>query len=193
MTALPALFMLTVLAADPLGPGDHNRKLTVDDRERTYLVHVPKGYDSNKPTPVVLILHGAGTNAVITVAFTGMSKKSDEAGFVAVPFAGPNNGTPKFLTFKSVEETVRIWCKINDCPQEPQVTDVPDKEDDGTKVRTKTYGPAKDGAEVVLIEIEGGGHTWPGQKAPISFLGRSTLDISANDLMWDFFQKHPMK
>ena len=24
-------------------------------------------------------------------------------------------------------------------------------------------------------------------------LGKSTKDISANDLMWEFFQKHPMK
>jgi polyhydroxybutyrate depolymerase len=24
-------------------------------------------------------------------------------------------------------------------------------------------------------------------------LGRATKDISANDLMWEFFQKHPMK
>jgi polyhydroxybutyrate depolymerase len=45
----------------------------------------------------------------------------------------------------------------------------------------------------VLIEIEGGGHTWSGQKEPISLIGKSSLDISANDLMWVFFQKHPMK
>jgi polyhydroxybutyrate depolymerase len=60
-------------------------------------------------------------------------------------------------------------------------------------VRQKTYGPGKDGAEVVLIEIEGGGHTWPGQTPAIAFLGKSTLDISANDLIWQFFQKHPMR
>ena len=26
-----------------------------------------------------------------------------------------------------------------------------------------------------------------------SLLGKSTKQISANDLIWDFFQKHPMK
>lgn len=57
----------------------------------------------------------------------------------------------------------------------------------------KCYGPGKDGAEAVLIEIDEGGHTWPGQKAPISLIGNSTLDISANDLMLEFFQKHPIK
>ena len=28
---------------------------------------------------------------------------------------------------------------------------------------------------------------------PVAMLGKSTKDISANDLMWEFFQKHPMK
>jgi polyhydroxybutyrate depolymerase len=50
-----------------------------------------------------------------------------------------------------------------------------------------------DGAEVVLVEIEGGGHTWPGQEPRLRFLGKSTKNISANDLIWEFFQKHPMK
>jgi len=45
----------------------------------------------------------------------------------------------------------------------------------------------------VLIEIENGGHTWPGNEPIVAMLGKSTKDISANDLMWEFFQKHPMK
>ena len=32
------------------------------------------------------------------------------------------------------------------------------------KVTRKTYGAGRDGAEVVLVVIEGGGHTWPGQE-----------------------------
>ena len=47
------------------------------------------------------------------------------------------------------------------------------------------------GAEVVLIVVEGGGHTWPGRKP--RFRGKSALNISANDLIWEFFEKHPMK
>ena len=33
-------------------------------------------------------------------------------------------------------------------------------------VRVKTYGPGKDGSEVILYVIEGGGHTWPGREPP---------------------------
>ena len=59
-------------------------------------------------------------------------------------------------------------------------------------VRRESFGPGKDGTEVVLYVIEGGGHTWPGREPLLRFLGKSTRDISANDLIWDFFQKHPL-
>ena len=78
-------------------------------------------------------------------------------------------------------------------PAEVIVEVLPDKADDGMKVTRKTWSGGKDGSEVVLIEIENGGHTWPGMKPIVAQLGESTMDISANDLMWEFFQKHPMK
>src|SRR5438067_875168 len=46
----------------PLGPGDHRRELTVGGRDRSYLLHVPPGYDPKRPTPVVLAFHGAMMN-----------------------------------------------------------------------------------------------------------------------------------
>jgi poly(3-hydroxybutyrate) depolymerase len=45
----------------------------------------------------------------------------------------------------------------------------------------------------LAIEIMGGGHTWPGRDPKVRFLGKYTKNISANDLMWEFFKKHPMK
>jgi polyhydroxybutyrate depolymerase len=97
------------------------------------------------------------------------------------------------INFYSVDHSIRAWVKANGCPEKPVVTDLPDKADDGMTVRRKTYGPGRDGAEVVLVEIEGGGHTWPGRDPVVRFLGKSTKDISANDLMWEFFKKHPMR
>jgi len=301
MSTFSSLLLMAAVASGSLSAGDQMRKISVDGRERSFLVHVPPQYDAGKPTPVVLVFHGAGMNAATTVSFTGMSAKSDEAGFIAVyangtglgrfltfngggrkgetsaagvddvnyvrallddlgaiatidtrrvyatgisnggmmcyrlaaelsdriaaiapvagtlaievaelkrpvsvmhfhgnadmivPMRGPDEGTPRFLTFKSVEETIAIWRKLDGCPERPVITDFPDKEDDGTRVRQTSYGPGEQATEVVLIEIEGGGHTWPGQKSPAAFIGKSTLDISANDLMWEFFQKHPMK
>lgn len=89
----------------------------------------------------------------------------------------------------SVEHSIRAWVAADGCPPEPNV----DRIADGSNgvVRT-TYGPGRDSSEVVLYTIENGGHTWPGRHPRLFFLGRSTSAISANDLMWDFFQRHPM-
>jgi polyhydroxybutyrate depolymerase len=95
--------------------------------------------------------------------------------------------------FHSVEHTIRTWVANNGCHAEPIVVPLPDTVGDGMKCTRKTWIGGKDGSEVVLIEIEGGGHTWPGMKPLHEMLGSSTMDISANDLMWEFFQRHPMK
>jgi polyhydroxybutyrate depolymerase len=94
--------------------------------------------------------------------------------------------------FRSVEHTIQSWVKANGCTPEPNVEPLPDKTGDGMRVTRKTWSSGRDGSEVVLIEIEGGGHTWPGMEPIVQALGPSTLDISANDLMWEFFQKHPL-
>ncbi len=109
-----------------------------------------------------------------------------------VSFDGPNDGTPKFISFKSVPQTIQIWTKINGCRTEPIVEDLPDRFEDGTNVTKKTFSAGAGGAEVVLIEIDGGGHTWPGVPSPLGLIGKSTADISANDMMWEFFQRHPL-
>jgi polyhydroxybutyrate depolymerase len=100
-------------------------------------------------------------------------------------------GRSKVTSFRSVDHTIQNWVKANGCKTEPEIMPLPNKADDGMKVTRKTWSGGKADSEVVLIEIEGGGHTWPGQKPIVSLLGESTMDISANDLMWEFFQKHP--
>lgn len=292
--------MTAVLWGPSLGPGDHQRKLVVDGRSRNYLVHVPQQYDPQRPTPVVIALHGGGVNAAFTVATSGLNRKADRDGFVVVypegtgfgpfltwnaggvtgwfgaaqpndvrflrsmlddlacrinldarrvyatglsnggmmcyrlaaemsdriaaiaPIAGtqardfplpertmsivhfhgtrdnfvPPNGPdatiPAFLTFKSVAETLQIWCAHNGCPPQPAVEQLPDLVKDGTTVQRQTYAPGRAGSEVVYYRIEGGGHTWPGEFSILSLVGRITYDIRANDVMWEFFQQHPL-
>src|SRR2546422_3260283 len=84
MSVWLALVCLVAFDPEPLGPGNHARALRVDKLERSYLVHVPPGYDSKKATPVVLALHGATMTAQQMVWFTGLNDKADEAGFIAV-------------------------------------------------------------------------------------------------------------
>jgi polyhydroxybutyrate depolymerase len=121
--------------------------------------------------------------AVSVIHFHGTKDK-------IVPFEKTSEKT-RFL-LKDVEESVQTWVKINGCDEKPK-TDILTKEGDEMKVTRQTYGGGKEGTEVVLIAIEGGGHTWPGMTPMVSFIGRSTLSISANDLMWEFFQKHRLR
>ena len=102
-------------------------------------------------------------------------------------------GRSKVTKFRSVDHTIQAWVKANGCNTEPEIVALPDIAKDNMKSTRKTWSGGKDGTEVVLIEIQGGGHTWPGQKPIVSLLGESTMDISANDLMWEFFQKHPRR
>jgi polyhydroxybutyrate depolymerase len=285
---------------DAIDSGDHTRTLMMGEQKRTYLVHIPKDYDPKMPAPVVLALHGAAMNGSMMVWFSGLNKKSDEAGFIVVypsgtgtgPFltwnaggfkgkmaegraddvafigkllddlatvvkvdekrvyaSGMSNGgmmcyrlaaelsdriaaiapvagtiaideskpkrpvpvihfhgtkdtfvpfemakgkTPKFMKLKGVEDSIQTWVKLNGCDEKPK-TETLSKDGDEMKVTRKTYGGGKDGSEVVLVVIEDGGHTWPGMTPPASFMGKSAKNISANDLMWEFFQKHKLK
>jgi polyhydroxybutyrate depolymerase len=107
----------------------------------------------------------------------------------------PYKGKDKLLllTLRPVEDGVRAWAKLDGCPASPKVELLPDNADDGTRVTRTAYGPGKEGSEVILYTIEHGGHTWPGRNPGVRFLGKSTRDISANDLIWEFFQRHPMQ
>jgi len=101
------------------------------------------------------------------------------------------------LRCKSVDETVRTFTKLDGCPDQPREEELPSiATDDSTSVKRFTYGPGKDGSEVVLIEIVGGGHNWPNRPIPPgvqSLLGTVTHQIDANEMIWDFFDKHPMR
>jgi polyhydroxybutyrate depolymerase len=108
-------------------------------------------------------------------------------------FTGSDERTPNYLKFLSVEDSIRAWVKANGCPETPVVARLPDLAQEGTTVWRKTYGPGKDRSEVILYIIEGGGHTWPGRDPRLRILGKSTKDISANDLIWEFFEKHTMR
>lgn len=109
-----------------------------------------------------------------------------------VPYAGPRNQNSSATSFRSVPETIATWVKLTSCWPSPLIREVPDRFPDSTTVRVSTYGPGRAGAEVVLVDIIGGGHTWPGQQPAVSLIGKSTREISANRMIWDFFQKHPL-
>ena len=107
------------------------------------------------------------------------------------PFHGGRGPRSVYGTYApSVEQTVRTWARINGCAATPTVTSEPSREDDGTRIMREVYSPCADGAEVVLLIVEGGGHTWPGRPPLPLALGKSTANLDANDAIWEFFQRH---
>jgi polyhydroxybutyrate depolymerase len=48
---------------------------------------------------------------------------------------------------------------------------------------------------VILYTIEGGGHTWPGglQYLPERIIGKTSKDLDANQLIWDFFKESSIR
>ena len=55
------------------------------------------------------------------------------------------------------------------------------------------YQAGTNNADVVFYTVAGGGHTWPGGKAmPAVIVGKTTRDVDATRLMWNFFAEHPL-
>ncbi|MFH0939238.1 MAG: PHB depolymerase family esterase [Planctomycetota bacterium] len=108
-----------------------------------------------------------------------------------VPYEGGHGSRSlKDNKHTSVKTTIETWIRANQVEAEPVVEELPDKINDGTSVVRYTYKTKQDQQRIVLYKIIGGGHTWPGRSRFERLLGRSTEEISANELMWTFFMAH---
>jgi len=66
-------------------PGTYSFKLQHGGLQRAYLVHVPRGYDATRPTPVVVAFHGGGGDMNLQANTNyNIVGKADSAGFIAV-------------------------------------------------------------------------------------------------------------
>jgi polyhydroxybutyrate depolymerase len=93
----------------------------------------------------------------------------------------------------SASETAQFWASHNGCKPAPTVTYETDSDPaDGTRVRSEAYDCGSREREVVFYAIEGGGHTWPGgwQYYPEDLIGRTSRDIDATRVIWEFFEGH---
>lgn len=61
-----------------------SQSTNIGGRDRSYLLHVPKGYDAATPTPVVLLLHGTGESGDKYLEGANWANQADEAGFIVI-------------------------------------------------------------------------------------------------------------
>jgi polyhydroxybutyrate depolymerase len=85
-------------ASESLGPGEHRRSLQFGGQTRSFVVHIPPIYDGQRPIPVVLAFHGGMTDADYMARFSGLGRKADDAGFVAV-FPNGSGENERMLTW----------------------------------------------------------------------------------------------
>jgi len=111
------------------------------------------------------------------------------------PLVPYNGGYVKIFKQKrgevlSTEYSVKYWLAWNGCGGEPFLAMINPDTEDNTEIEKYTYDCR--GAEVILYKIIGGGHTWPGgfQYLPENVVGRTSRDINATEVLWNFFKKH---
>ena len=95
----------------------------------------------------------------------------------------------------SVAEIMAVWAERDGCDAEPAPA-VPVEGD----VELVAY-PCPEGVGVDLYVVDGGGHHWPGAREDPAYgpladaldeLGEPS-PVSANDLLWSFFARHPRR
>jgi polyhydroxybutyrate depolymerase len=112
------------------------------------------------------------TRAVPVIAFHGT--KDTVVNYEGVPA----------VDMPPITDWAKAWAERNECKLTP--TALPAVEDTSGIL----YADCKDGAEVALYTVDGGGHVWPGGPR-MGFLGK-TSPIDATPILWEFFKRHPM-
>jgi len=91
--------------------------------------------------------------------------------------------SPSGDTYLSVNESVAFWVEHNQCDPTPQI-----EISESRNIIKKTYANGSQGSEVVLYTVVDGVHGWFG--AP-DWPYEYPCEISATELIWDFFAAHP--
>jgi polyhydroxybutyrate depolymerase len=131
------------------------------------------GSESCHPSRPVSVIHFHGNNDEFVPVGGGIGKRSV-------------TGTKHY----SVEHSIHAWVDADGCPTTPAITTLPNRIDDGTTTEVRAYGPGREDSEVVLYLIQGAGHIWPGRPPRPHYLGKTTYNVPANEVIWEFFNRH---
>ncbi len=98
------------------------------------------------------------------------------------------NNAPQSTKGPSVPKTTAAWAERDGCASTSTTRVV------AKNVSLISY-TCPNGANVSLYRIRGGGHTWPGSvlDSRTNTLGATTMAISADRIIWNFFESHPLR
>ena len=112
-----------------------------------------------------------------------------------MPWNGGEVGKSKGKVI-STKDTVDFWKRINNCSTYQDLVSLPDKyPNDKTNVIIHSWN--KCSQKVVLYEVRGGGHGWPGRDSGFrkkdglldKLIGSITQEIHAEEEIWRFFER----
>ena len=97
---------------------------------------------------------------------------------------GQDNQVGLPMTVNVGPSTTAGWVDRNGCETGPTSTTLADS------VSEDTWTDCTDAADVSLITIAGGGHTWPGGWKQADNVGEVNREVNASELFLDFFTEH---
>ncbi len=81
---ISAISLSALLLIAPLCAQESQEKIDVDNVTRTFVVHLPKGYDQQQNYPVVVLLHGRNQDADDMARLTHFNQLADKDSIIAV-------------------------------------------------------------------------------------------------------------
>ncbi|HEX7233113.1 MAG TPA: PHB depolymerase family esterase [Candidatus Binatia bacterium] len=91
----------------------------------------------------------------------------------------------------NIDQMISRWVRHDGCSAEPVIERQIEIKEPRQSAKHYIYTNCREGSEVVLWQLTGAGHVWPGGKQKVleRILGPSTEIIDANQEMWRFFQR----
>ncbi len=95
-----------------------------------------------------------------------------------------------------VEDMLRRWLDHDGCSLKPAVVEAiegkPGTPDETHSAIRRVYRPCRENVEVVLIQLTGAGHVWPGGVRDYvpQLLGTGTAVVDANTEIWKFVSRY---
>ena len=116
---------------------------------------------------------------VSLIAFHGMADP-------IVPFHG-SQPQPQVGQLPDIASWVNTYAERNGCSLTPEVILT------SGAIEGIRYPQCYENSEVIFYTIADGGHSWPGGGVlPEWIVGKTTQEIDATQLMWEFFMNHPL-
>jgi len=156
LLSLPVAGAAMAAPACTLARPGQTQRVTVGATGRALLLHLPLGFDSRTPAPVVFLLHGSSRTGAEVLAESRLADTADRAGFIV---AAPDAGIPAGKGF--------AW-NIPGVPTTQGSVPGPDAPDDTAyitaAIRWLVSAGCADPARVYVTGISGGGRmaSWLG-------------------------------